>query len=164
METGNFTDNIVDRSEAVQNIHFFVQQGGVAKKGSAASLDSTKELFVKYLESSLAQEDIPLVAFSKSSYNVLMERTFKEFNKDNPEVKRLLQKKVDLMVDEYAAKNMGADSNNQNLVLTLAQLAAEVVQRRSGIHDHLFTIFFPRLLNDDIRQVVWRAALVRFML
>ena len=159
MEAGNFTDNIESRTESVQNIHFYVLQPS-SKKGGGLTIESSRDALLEELEQTLQREEVPLLALGKPSYNLLMQAVFNQYNAKYPGVKAQLIQKIDLMVDEYVAKNIGVDNTNHNVILTLNQLAGEIVQRRSGLHNQLFSMFFARMLNDQVRQIVWKAALV----
>ena len=152
----NFTENIADRNEFSQNVQYFLRQAS-GRKTSTYSLDRTKNSFGRYLDDNIMNEDVTFLNFSKPKYNYVLNKTFHQFNNDNPDIKKDLQGRIGTMVDDYVAKDIRQD---QNTIGSLGQLVGEIVQRRGGLHNTLFGLFFTRILNDKIRQIVWRAALV----
>jgi len=158
METKTFLENIKERNEDIQSIHFLLRQM-TSKKGSKIKLDDVREQFTRYLTNGLTDEGVPLLTFSKGRYNNMLKKVFEQYNRDNASTKSIIQTHIDTMVDEYVAKHIGPE---QNTILTLKTLTDAITTRRSGLHHHLFDLFFARMLTDQIRQIIWRAALVFF--
>jgi len=147
-------ENIGERSEFTRNVMFFLRQAS-GRKTATFSFDRTQQLFTRYLDDSILQEDVSFLSFNKPKYNKVLNKTFNKFNADNTTTKKNIQERIDSMVDDYIAKDIGINSTS-----SLSQIVIEIIQRRANLHDNLFSIFFTRILNDRIRQIVWRATLV----